>query len=181
MHKTLLVLALATLTGCSSYDCAQNNIMGVVVGEQCGPFGFFGNHYFDDDMATLFLSVASEDFLTEESAYVGEYLPIFTMAFRGTHLEPGTVLDASQISGRCSRTQGYGTGVYFWEADIGSLEVVGPSNRAELGGKSWRFRWEVGCTDAGMFSTGDDVIELEISEIGFDAQLYGLPDDWPVE
>ena len=181
MRIQLSLVVLALTTGCSSYDCATHNVMGTVIGEQCGPFGHFGYTYFEDDMTWLILDVSSGDFLTDESAFTGEFLPFFNLGFRASHLEPGTSLDEGQLVASCSRTQGYGTGLYTWPAEVAKLEVVGESSRTVTSGQSWRFRWEVSCTAADMFSVGDDVIELEVSEVGWAFDLYGVPGDWPEE
>jgi hypothetical protein len=48
------------------------------------------------------------------------------------------------------------------------VEVLAPSERGVLGGKSWRLRWQIECpAEAQMSSEGEDVIEFTFQGTGY--------------
>ncbi|TNE88988.1 MAG: hypothetical protein EP330_12680 [Deltaproteobacteria bacterium] len=178
----LLALAatLAILVGCSPrYDCAEVRLFEHTFGEQCGPAGSQGNLYFEDEMVRLIIGADFEDFLTEESSIIYDYIPTFNIGFRSVHLAEGVSLTEDQVVVRCSRSMGLGTGYYTWYGQ-GTVDVLGPSNRTQVGGQSWRFAWDITCDpEADMEAHGEDVIELFVDEFGWETDLWGLPADWP--
>lgn len=178
----LLPLLSLPLTSCVRYGCAEFTLFDDTFDEQCGPAGSQGTLYFEDGMVQLIIGADFEDFLTEESSIVLDYLPTITLGFHSVHLTEGAEIDTSQVTIMCSRTDGLGTVYNNYVGGEANLKVVGPSNDTQVGGQSWRFEWNIGCiSQAGMSATGDDVIELFVEERGWNVGLYGLPDDWPSE
>lgn len=174
-----LLLALGSLPGCTRYDCAELRLFDDTFGEQCGPAGSQGNLYFEDTMVSLIIGADFEDFLTEESSIILDYIPTVRLGFRSVHLADGVELGPEQIAVTCSRTEGLGTGYATWP---GSAELVvhGRSNRSQIGGQSWSFSWDATCDpQADMEAHGTDVIELLVQETGWSPDLWGLPGDWP--
>lgn len=179
MRWLLLVPLLSA--SCVEYGCAQLRLFDTTFDEQCGPGGSQGTLYFGDDMVTLIIGADFEDFLTEESSMVYDYVPTVRYGFREVHLEPAVSLGTDQTVVQCGRSEGLGTFYRTWPG-TGTLEVVEPSRRAQVGGQAWRFRWDAGCDpEADIEAHGDDIIELFVVEHGWDPGLWGLPPDWPRE
>lgn len=180
MKRFALLLALAfASSGCVRYGCAQLHLWEHTFDEQCGPAGSQGSLYFEDGMATLIIGADFEDFLTEESSIVLDYVPTVRMSFRSEHLAEGASLGVEQISVICGRMFEVNGSYATWSGS-GTLEVLGPSNRTQVGGQSWRFAWDATCDPrAGISATGNDIIELFVVETGYDFELWGLPGDWP--
>ncbi len=170
---------LGVLSGCASYECADILVLGYPLREQCGPFGSFGYHYFEDEMVQLLLDASFEDFLTEESAFVSEYLPGFTLTFHDSHLMDGELVSSPNVRAQCHRTAGIGTGIFFWWADDAEVQVLGPATATKTGGKSYRIRWRASCVEADMYTEGEDVIELNVEGTGYRFDLWGTPADFP--
>ena len=183
MKRAFLLACLALpLSSCVRYGCAEFTLFDDTFDEQCGPAGSQGNLYYEDGMVRLIIGADFEDFLTEESSIVLDYLPTITLGFRAVHLTEGAELDSSQITIMCSRTDGLGTFYNNYVGGDANLKVVGPSNNTQVGGQGWRFEWDVTCIpQAEISATGDDIIELFVEERGWDPGLWGLPDDWPSE
>jgi hypothetical protein len=166
------------LLGCARYDCAETEVLGYPLREECGLFGSFGTHWYEDGMVQVYFDSAIEDFLTEESAFVLDYLPIFTVVFRDTHLTSGEPVRYPDALALCSRTEEPGSGIFFWAASEVEIEVLAPHDKALTGGRSWRMRWRVDCPDAQMFTEGEDVIELSMEGLGYRYDLWGTPADF---
>lgn len=179
-----VLLALSTLTGCAG-TCGQHSFVGWQVDEPCGPAGSFGFVYFEDTMVRLLLGGSDSDFGTPEMAAELEYLPSFTIGFRTEHLTDGLVMGNDEVVALCSRTLGYEVGdptLYSWHAESVEFEVLGPSDWTQTSGQSWEIRWDVRCpADADMGTSGTDVLELYVEEVGWDFDLWGVPGDWPQE
>lgn len=101
----------------------------------------------------MIIGAGFEDFLTEESSIVLDYVPTVRMSFRSTHLAEGTALAADQISVICGRFFEVGSDYASWSGQ-GTLEVVEPSRRTQIGGQSWRFRWDATRPGGGHFGPG---------------------------
>lgn len=171
------MLSLASM-GCVQYGCAELNLWEHSFEEQCGPAGSQGSLYFEDGMVTLIIGADFEDFLTEESSIVLDYVPTVRMSFQSRHLYEGASLGEDQIAVRCGRFFEVGSDYATWSGQA-TLQVLGPSDRTQVGGQSWRFAWVAGCDEAsGINAHGEDVIELFVVDTGYDFELWGLPADW---
>ncbi|MCO4747121.1 MAG: hypothetical protein KC912_20155 [Proteobacteria bacterium] len=177
MQRFVLLALLAS--GCTRYDCAELDLFEDTFGEQCGPAGSQGSLYFEDEMAMLIIGAAIEDFLTEESSTIYDYVPTVVVGFRSVHLSEGSSLSSDQLSVTCGRSDEPFGVRQSWRGD-GSLEVVEASNQTQTGGQSWRFQWDLNCPEqAQMAARGDDIIELSVTEFGYEFGLWGTPSDWP--
>ncbi len=181
MKRTLLIAALALpCAACTSYDCADFRLFEHSFGEQCGPAGSQGNLYFEDGMVMLIIGADFEDFLTEESSIILDYVPTVVLGFRSIHLEAGTTVTDDQLVVHCGRTTEQFGFYQVYPGGSATVEVIETSNRAQTGGQSWVFGWDVACSaEADMDAQGEDIIELYVSGTGWDFDLYGVPEDWP--
>jgi hypothetical protein len=108
-----------------------------------------------------------------------DYVPTVRLSFRSEHLVEGATLGEDRIAVVCGRFFDVGSDYASWSGRA-TLDVLGPSDRSQVGGQSWRFAWAAGCDDAaGISAHGEDVIELFVQDTGYDFQLWGIPGDWP--
>lgn len=167
-------------TGCARYDCAEFRLFEDTFGEQCGPAGSQGNLFFEDGMVMLIIGAGFEDFLTEESSIVLDYVPTVVLGFRSVHLAEDMHIPDEHLVIGCGRSVDPFSGYQLYPGGSGTVDVVGTSNRTQTGGQSWVFGWDVECSpEADMAATGEDVIELAVDGTGWDFDLYGVPGDWP--
>jgi hypothetical protein len=160
-----LAFGLALAAGCASYDCATYTAFGYDFREQCGPLGVIGAVYFGEGVATMLMGPSIDDFESTDFELSMEYGPMIDIAFEAAALDslgPATVIDAE-----CARRECFDCLTEFFEAGSAEVEVLEPSRKDAIGGRSWRVRWSVDCPgEASMSSTGEDVVEFQYQETG---------------
>ncbi len=160
------VAVAAFVSSCASYTCGEFVVFDVGLREQCGPLGSSGEVFFEEGIATLLMGPSIDDFASSDFDAVLEYGPLFDVAFESAALaELGT---ATVLEAQCIRKACYGCFTEFLPASSVDLEVLAPSERSVLGGKSWRLRWEITCpSEAQMSSSGEDVVEFTFQSTGY--------------
>jgi hypothetical protein len=171
------MIATLALTACfTRYDCGSSSIDGEEHGEWCGPLGSYGFLYIDEGMVSLLFTI--DDNLDGDLDLADTYLPAWQAHFH-LHLQPGTTVPAEGLLANCSRYQADYAYVTA-PATEASVEIISEGGRAETGGHSWRMRWDVQCSQLGLYNEGSDLIELYWQSDGYDFDLYGVPSDYPL-
>jgi hypothetical protein len=156
----------ACATACASYTCGDFTVFGVGLREQCGPLGSSGEVFFEEGVATMLMGPSIDDFASPDFDAVLEYGPLFDVAFDAAALSD--LGPASVIAAECIRKPCYDCFTEFIPALAVEVEVLAPSERGVLGGKSWRLRWQIDCPpQAEMSSSGEDVVEFTFQSTGY--------------